>query len=477
MLKNRKATLITVFAAAVVVVFAFYLAVLAATNDFIADSNITVDDVTFGATTADLFIQSGSEAESWSYSGGSLTVTNVGTGFAVGSTDSTVKSIIASTGGANVACGENSNPGTSVVSLPTTANTTFTIEPSTTTACINLCTSLSGAASYNAFPTCGAASCANGYALSGTGAAATCSLSGGGGNGGGGGGGSAISTLGLVSAPTTSNGQVIATAAAGGKTTLTTSDSAVAAVQLPANAVSANTTVTITQVAKTASAVASEVAAVPATMLMVGNSIYNFSAMSGTTNVTTFSQNITLTFTYTDAQIAGLNESSLAIYYWNTTTSAWTALTTTVNAATNTLTAVTNHFTDFAILGSQGQNLPEGALIRAIGDIDVFIVKYVGAKQFKRLILSPSVFNNYQHLKWSDVRDVEKSVVDSFTTSELVRAVNDAKVYKLYPAGDTGEKRWIKTAEGFNRMGFDWDAIYEINSFDRDSYKTGLIIE
>jgi len=210
---------------------------------------------------------------------------------------------------------------------------------------------------------------------------------------------------------------------------------------------------------------------------MVGNSIYSFSAMSGTTNVTTFNQNITLTFTYTDAQIAGLNESSLTIYYWNTATSAWTALATTINAAMNTLTATTNHFTDFAILGSQGQDIAEGALIRAIGDIDVYIVKYVGSKQFKRLILSPSVFNSYQHLKWSDVLDIDKSVVDSFTTSELVRAVNDTKVYKLYPAGDTGEKRWVETAAGFNRMSFDWDAIYEINSVDRNSYVTGVAIK
>jgi len=129
--------------------------------------------------------------------------------------------------------------------------------------------------------------------------------------------------------------------------------------------------------------------------------------------------------------------------------------------------------------------IPEGALIRAAGDIDIYIVKYIpstgsgqaGSKQFKRLILSPSVFNNYGHLKWEDVLDVAQSVVDSFTTSELVRAVNDEKVYKLFPQGDTGEKRWIKTSDAFISNGFDWDAIYEINEFDRDSYETGLPLE
>jgi len=295
--------------------------------------------------------------------------------------------------------------------------------------------------------------------------------------------------------PTTTTGQVTATAGSGGQTTLTNADNTTASVTLPANALSSDATVTLIQTDRTAASVATEIGAIPSTMLMVGNSIYTFTAMSGTTNITTFNQNITLTFTYTDAQIAGLTESSLNVYYWNTTTSAWTALTgTTINAATNTLTVTTNHFTDFAIFGSQSgsagttpatpetgtpaaRTIQEGALIRAIGDIDVYIVKYVGTKQFKRLILSPSVFNSYQHLKWTDVQDIEKSVVDSFTTSELVRAVGDTKVYKLYPAGDTGEKRWVKTAEGFNRMGFDWDSIYEINAVDRGSYVTGANIE
>lgn len=122
-------------------------------------------------------------------------------------------------------------------------------------------------------------------------------------------------------------------------------------------------------------------------------------------------------------------------------------------------------------------SIPEGGLIRAVGDIDVYIVKYVGAKKFKRLILSPSVFNNYGHLKWGDIKDVDRSVTDSFVTSDLVRVVNDTKVYKLYPFGDIGEKRWVKTFEAFTRLGFDWDSIYQINQFDRDSYTEGLVIE
>lgn len=122
-------------------------------------------------------------------------------------------------------------------------------------------------------------------------------------------------------------------------------------------------------------------------------------------------------------------------------------------------------------------DIPEGALIRAIGDFDVYIVKYMGTKKFKRLVLSPSVFNNYGHLKWSDIRDISQSLMDAFTTSDLVKAVGDEKVYKLYPSGDSGQKRWIKTRAAFAALGYDSDAIYEINSFDRDSYITGTDLE
>lgn len=148
-----------------------------------------------------------------------------------------------------------------------------------------------------------------------------------------------------------------------------------------------------------------------------------------------------------------------------------------VGDASNTEITDKSNGTFSIVVAAPATTIPEGGLIRAIGDVDVYIVKYVGSKKFKRLILSPSVFNSYGHLHWSDIKDVDRSVVDSFTTSDLVRAVNDPKVYKLYPSGDTGQKRWVTTADAFVRMGFDWDSIYQINQVDRDSYVTGQTIE
>lgn len=124
------------------------------------------------------------------------------------------------------------------------------------------------------------------------------------------------------------------------------------------------------------------------------------------------------------------------------------------------------------------KSLAEGALIRAVNGIDIYIVKYVGSKKFKRLILSPSVFNSYKHLKWEDVIDVDTRTLDSYTTSDLVRAVGDSKVYELFPQGDTGVKRWINlTTQSFLSRGYDSDAIYEINQTDREAYITGSNIQ
>jgi len=132
---------------------------------------------------------------------------------------------------------------------------------------------------------------------------------------------------------------------------------------------------------------------------------------------------------------------------------------------------------DITVSSVNTNNIPEGGLIRAIGTDDVYIVKYIGLKRFKRLILSPEVFNSYGHLEWSDVKDVDASVLDSFTTSNLVCASGDTAVYQLYPSGDTGLKRWVKSMYAFSRLGFDWDSVYRINELDRDTYTTGAGIE
>lgn len=126
-----------------------------------------------------------------------------------------------------------------------------------------------------------------------------------------------------------------------------------------------------------------------------------------------------------------------------------------------------------APLAVSATTINEGDTIKTASNPDVYIAKYVGSKMFKRLILSPSVFNSYKHLSWGAIKTVTQAEMDQFTESMLVRAVNDPKVYKLTPtpSSDDGQKQWVNmTAEQFTALGYDWDSIYQINAVDRDSY-------
>jgi hypothetical protein len=169
-----------------------------------------------------------------------------------------------------------------------------------------------------------------------------------GGGGGGGGGGYVPPTTTTV--PTTTTGTVTATTAGG--TTSIVSSGVTASVSLPANAVSANTTVDIVPTAKTATTVSTAVAAIPLTVNMVGGNVYSYSASSGGVSVSTFSQPVTITISYTDAQIAGLDLTSLKVYYYNSVTNQWVALSSIVNTTNKTVTASTTHFTYFAVFGT-----------------------------------------------------------------------------------------------------------------------------
>jgi len=129
----------------------------------------------------------------------------------------------------------------------------------------------------------------------------------------------------------------------------------------------------------------------------------------------------------------------------------------------------------------------DGDLIRnpdAVGmaSLDIYIVKIVGEKKFKRLILSPHVFESYAHFdkngngdNWDDVMDVDQATMDSLTTTDLVREVGTDKVYRLYAeeGSDTGNKYWLDmTAVDFTAV-FDADSIYEINATDGTGYTAG----
>jgi hypothetical protein len=120
--------------------------------------------------------------------------------------------------------------------------------------------------------------------------------------------------------------------------------------------------------------------------------------------------------------------------------------------------------------------IPEGATIRVEGGVDVYIVKYINGKMFKRLVLNPSVFENYGHLHWEDVMNVSQDVLDAYTTSEMVRSEETGRVYRLFPNDDRGTKRMVEVGGCFWNQ-IDQDSIYLINGFDERSYTTASVLE
>ena len=108
--------------------------------------------------------------------------------------------------------------------------------------------------------------------------------------------------------------------------------------------------------------------------------------------------------------------------------------------------------------------------------LDIYIAKVVSdTETYKRLILNPQVFDSYGHLNWGDVKEVDQSVMDSFTTSDLVRQDGTDEVYSLVADDDTGTKHWVNLNETqfIDEAGADPDSIYTVNSTDIGNYTTG----
>ena len=92
--------------------------------------------------------------------------------------------------------------------------------------------------------------------------------------------------------------------------------------------------------------------------------------------------------------------------------------------------------------------LTEGALIRSssAADPDIYIVSATG---YKRLILSPTIFSIYGHLRWDQVVEVGSGVRDAYQTSAFFRncETGDPKVYALeVTSDDIAELHWINVS-------------------------------
>lgn len=124
----------------------------------------------------------------------------------------------------------------------------------------------------------------------------------------------------------------------------------------------------------------------------------------------------------------------------------------------------------------------DGDIVKTNNSDDVYIIKNIDGKKFKRLILNPEIFDSYGHLEWRNIKiagpTAGPTILTQYKTSNLIRQDGDTKVYELVsnPNADTGTKHWINlTQEEFLQAGFDPDSIYTVNDIEgsNEFYKTG----
>jgi len=115
---------------------------------------------------------------------------------------------------------------------------------------------------------------------------------------------------------------------------------------------------------------------------------------------------------------------------------------------------------------NSNQSLQDGDIVKTSSSPDIYVIKYKNNKQYKRLLLSPTIFNFYLHLKWSNIKTISQQQLDQYQTSNLVKEATDTVIYILTSNGDTGKRKPLNPSTSY-----DPDSIYEINKPERDSYE------
>lgn len=113
---------------------------------------------------------------------------------------------------------------------------------------------------------------------------------------------------------------------------------------------------------------------------------------------------------------------------------------------------------------------PDGALVRAEGTPEVYIVK----GGFIRHIQTPKIFDFYGHLGFDIVRVISPDELSLYTESKLIMRAGDDRVFELTP---DGTKLWVNmTPEQFRSRGRRFGAIYIVNLLEFNYYREGASI-
>ena len=211
----------------------------------------------------------------------------------------------------------------------------------------------------------------------------------------------------------------------------------------------------------------------------------DFKIISGGQNISKLNKPITIEIKYESKQVSQYNEDTLKIYYFNEEQQAWLPVESIVDKVRQIISAQVDHLTLFTVMAQSQGSLSDGDLVRnsnAAGSsqFDVYIIKKTNNKKYKRLILSPHVFESYEHFDknqnkspWDDIIEVNQTTLDNYETSQLVRQTGKEKVYQLETTqgSDTGQKRWLNITEEEFLANYDPDAVCTVNKTDLRSYQ------
>ncbi len=112
---------------------------------------------------------------------------------------------------------------------------------------------------------------------------------------------------------------------------------------------------------------------------------------------------------------------------------------------------------------------PRVKLLKARGYDEVY---YLTESGMIRHLPSSQVFLSYDN-KWEDIVEISSKELEVYPQNNLIYLAGDHKIYKL----ENNQKRWIKTAEAFNKLKFDWNQIAPVNLTEFDAYAEGAPIE
>lgn len=137
----------------------------------------------------------------------------------------------------------------------------------------------------------------------------------------------------------------------GGAVSIINNYTTIAALEVPPRALNTDAYAQIT--IATGNTITNQISHLATEYKIIGNSVYNYSLRSAAGEILAFSQPVIISIGYTDQQIQDIVEGSLAIAYYDETSSQWRTLSTAVNRAAQVAVAHTTHFSLFSLIGEK----------------------------------------------------------------------------------------------------------------------------